>query len=381
MSKTDSIPVASTRRFLPLDVFRGMTVCLMIIVNSPGTWKFVYPPLEHAAWHGLTVTDLVFPSFLFAVGNAISFTMGKYEALGNKAVLQKIFTRTAIIFIIGFLLGWLPFFRYVHGVITPLGLSHTRILGVLQRIALCYCAASLMIHYLPRKIVIAASVLFLLGYWAILFFFGVPGDPYSLHGNAILSLDRLVMGESHLYRGEGFPFDPEGILSTIPSVVNVIAGYYTGIFIQKRGGTRKTLLQLALAGAGSILVATLWNIVFPINKKIWTSPYVLVTVGIDLLVLAILIEIIERRGWTKWTDFFTVFGKNTLFIYVLSEFIVKALLYIRPAPDTSLYGQISDVFQSFIPGEFGSLLFAITVMLLCWGVGKVLDWKKIYIKV
>jgi predicted acyltransferase len=189
------------------------------------------------------------------------------------------------------------------------------------------------------------------------------------------------MGESHLYRGEGFPFDPEGILSTIPSVVNVIAGYYTGIFIQKHSSARKSLLQLALAGAGSILVATLWNVVFPINKKIWTSPYVLVTVGIDLVVLALLIQIIERRGWTKWTEFFTIFGKNTLFIYVLSEFIVKAMLYIRPAPDTSLYGQINDVFQSVVPGELGSLLFAITVMLLCWGVGKVLDWKKIYIKV
>lgn len=136
------------KRFLPLDVFRGMTVCFMIVVNTPGTWKFVYPPLDHAKWHGFTPTDLIFPSFLFAVGNALSFTMSKYESKGNRAVLLKTLKRTAIIFLIGFILLWLPFNK---------PLSHTRILGVLQRIALCYCGASLMIHYLPRKAVIALS--------------------------------------------------------------------------------------------------------------------------------------------------------------------------------------------------------------------------------
>ncbi|MBS1952593.1 MAG: DUF1624 domain-containing protein [Cyanobacteria bacterium SZAS-4] len=360
------------KRFLPLDVFRGMTVCFMIVVNTPGTWKFVYPPLDHAKWHGFTPTDLVFPSFLFAVGNALSFTMSKYEAKGNRAVLLKTLKRTAIIFFIGFMLLWLPFNKT---------LDHTRIPGVLQRIALCYCGASLMIHYLPRKAVIALSVIFLLGYWAILYFFGAPGDPYSLQGNAVLPLDRLLLGEAHMYKGEGIPFDPEGILSTIPAVVNVIAGYYTGCFVQKHAEKNEALGKLAGAGVALIALAQLWNVVFPINKKLWTSSYVLQTVGIDLLILVALIAVIDRLHWVKWTEFFTVFGKNTLFIYVVSDLLVIAMLHTYVAADTNVYRFLNERVQSVFPGEFGSLLFGIVAMLLCWGICKILDWKKIYIKV
>jgi len=347
-----------------------MTVSFMILVNTPGTWKFVYPPLDHAKWHGFTPTDLVFPSFLFAVGNALSFTLSKYEAKGNRAVIVKTLKRTAIIFLIGFILLWLPFNKT---------LSHTRILGVLQRIALCYCAASFIIHFLPRKAVIALSILFLFAYWAILYFFGTPGDPYSLTGNAVLPLDRLVLGEAHMYKGEGIPFDPEGILSTIPAVVNVIAGYYTGCFVQKHSEKREALL----AGAGIVLMALgqIWDIVFPINKKIWTSSYVLYTVGIDLVILAALIAVIDRLHWVKWTEFFTVFGKNTLFIYVLSDLLVIAMLHTYVSSDTNVYRYLNERVQSVCPGELGSLLFAVVAMLLCWGICKILDWKKIYIKV
>ncbi len=344
----------------------------MIVVNTPGTWKFVYPPLDHAKWHGFTPTDLIFPSFLFAVGNALSFTMSKYEAKGNRAVLFKTLKRTAIIFFIGFMLLWLPFNKT---------LSHTRILGVLQRIALCYCGASLMIHYLPRKAVIALSILFLFGYWAILYFFGAPGDPYSLTGNAVIPLDRLVLGDAHMYKGEGIPFDPEGILSTIPAVVNVIAGYYTSCFVQKHAEKNEALGKIAGAGVALIALAQLWNVVFPINKKIWTSSYVLQTVGIDLLILAALIAIIDRLHWVKWTEFFTVFGKNTLFIYVVSDLIIIAMLHTYVSTGTNVYSFLNERVQSICPGELGSLLFGIVAMLICWGICKILDWKKIYIKV
>lgn len=347
-------------------------MCFMIVVNTPGTWKFVYPPLDHAKWHGLTPTDLVFPSFLFAVGNALSFTMGKYKKEGNRAVLVKTFKRTAIIFLIGFILNWLPFIK---------PLSHVRILGVLQRIALCYCGASLMIHYLPRKAVIALSVVFLFGYWALMYFLGAPGDPYSLHGNAVIPLDRFVLGETHMYKGEGFPFDPEGNLSTTPAVVNVIAGYFTGSFVQKNAEKPSALGKIAGAGIVSIALAQLWNVVFPINKKIWTSSYVLQTVGIDLLILAALIFVIERLRWTKWTEFFTVFGKNTLFIYVVSDLLVIAMLHTYVAKDVNVYHYLNEQMQSVCSGELGSLLFGIIAMLLCWGICKILDWKKIYIKV
>lgn len=362
----------TTKRFLPLDVFRGMTVCFMIIVNTQGTSKLIYPALDHAPWHGFTPTDLVFPSFLFAVGNALSFTMSKYEAKGDRAVLLKTLKRTAIIFLIGFILLWLPFKRT---------LSHTRILGVLQRIALCYCGASLMIHYLPRKVVIASSMAILFGYWAILYFFGAPGDPYSLHGNAVIPLDRLVLGETHMYKGEGFPFDPEGILSTIPAVVNVLAGYYTGCFVQKHAEERGALFKIGGAGMLLMALAQVWDITFPINKKLWTSSYVLQTVGIDLMILAGLIAIIDRLHWVKWTEFFTVFGKNTLFIYVLSDIFIIAMIHSYVSSDTNVYHYLTDRMQSIWPGELGSLLFGVTAMLVCWGICKILDWKKIYIKV
>jgi predicted acyltransferase len=344
----------------------------MIVVNTPGTWKYVYPPLDHAKWHGFTPTDLVFPSFLFAVGNALSFTMSKYEAKGNKAVLLKTLKRTAIIFFIGFMLLWLPFNKT---------LSHTRILGVLQRIALCYCGASLMIHYLPRKAVIALSIAILFAYWAILYFCGAPGDPYSLQGNAVIPLDLLVLGESHMYKGEGTPFDPEGILSTIPAVVNVIAGYYTGCFVQKHAEKPEALEKIAGAGIALVGLAQLWNVVFPINKKIWTSSYVLQTVGIDLVILAALIAVIDRLHWVKWTEFFTVFGKNTLFIYVVSDLIIIFMLHTFVSADMNIYRFLNERVQSVFPGEFGSLLFGIVAMLVCWGICKILDWKKIYIKV
>ncbi|HEY9731970.1 MAG TPA: heparan-alpha-glucosaminide N-acetyltransferase domain-containing protein [Drouetiella sp.] len=362
----------TTKRFLPLDVFRGMTVCFMIIVNTPGTSKLIYPALDHAKWHGFTPTDLVFPSFLFAVGNALSFTLSKYEAKGNRAVLLKTLKRTAIIFFIGFILLWLPFNKT---------LDHTRIPGVLQRIALCYCGASLMIHYLPRKVVIALSIIFLLAYWAILYCFGAPGDQYSLQGNAVLPLDLFVLGPGHMYKGEGIPFDPEGILSTIPAVVNVLAGYYTGCFIQKHAQTPGALGKITGAGIALVALAQIWNIVFPINKKLWTSSYVLQTVGIDLVILAAMIAVIDRLHWEKWTEFFTVFGKNTLFIYVLSDLFIIAMLHTYVSSDMNVYRYLTERVQSVCPGEPGSLLFGVTAMLVCWIICKILDWKKIYIKV
>lgn len=370
----------SSQRFLPLDVFRGMTVCFMIIVNTGGTGG-TYWPLDHAPWHGWTPTDLVFPSFLFAVGNAMSFSMRKYEQLGNAAVLGKIFKRTFLIFLLGYLMYWFPFVQHTDAGLVFKPFSHTRILGVLQRIALCYCMASLLIHYLPKKGVWTVSALFLFGYWAILWCCGTPGDQYGIHGNAGLALDKLVMGDNHLYHGEGFAFDPEGILSTFPAVVNVVAGYYTGLFVQKQGRTQQGLLRMAATGVALILLAYAWNTVFPINKKLWTSSYVLLTVGIDLILLSLLIQLIDMAGFTKGTGFFTVFGKNPLFLYLLSE-VLAILFYFFRVGDQSLYQWINDqLFQPLSPGKFGSLLFSLTFMLICWTVGLILDKRKIYVRV
>ncbi len=375
---------AKSSRSLALDIFRGMTVCFMIIVNTPGTEEFVFAPLRHAQWHGFTPTDLVFPSFLFAVGNAMSFAMKKFETMGEGAVLWKIFKRTLIIFGIGFLIYWFPFFQEQDGHWSLSPFSHTRIMGVLERIALCYCIASLMVFYMEEKAVYTFAGIFLLGYWVALWLFPVPGnDPYSMTGNAGYRLDVWAMGQNHMYHGEGVAFDPEGILSTIPAIVNVLAGYFTGVYVSRKGKTDEGLARLLLWGTGLIFAALVWNMVFPINKKLWTSSYVFLTIGIDLVLLSFLIYIIEFKEKTRWTAFFAVFGKNPLFIYILSELLIVTLTLIPAGGqgENAVEWVNTRFFQALLPGRLGSLFFALVYMFICWLIGKWLDVKKIYVRV
>ena len=311
------------QRFLSLDVFRGMTVCFMIIVNTPGSGAMPYSPLEHATWHGFTPTDLVFPSFLFAVGNAMSFTRNRYKLMGDSALLRKVIKRTILIFLLGYLMYWFPFFRLnAAGHVVGAPIHDTRIFGVLQWIALCYFFASLMIHYLSRRTIIVVSMGLLIGYWLILLFFGDPNEPFSLLGNAGLFIDKAILGTNHMYHGEAIPFDPEGILSTLPAIVNVIVGYYAGRFIQLNGKGYNSIAKLMLVGSMFIFVALCWNMIFPINKKLWSSPFVLLTTGIDMVIISALIFVLEIENWNplKWTNFFVVFGKNPLIhIYPLRD--------------------------------------------------------------
>jgi predicted acyltransferase len=372
-------------RFLSLDVFRGMTICFMIIVNTPGSGAEPFSPLEHATWHGFTPTDLVFPSFLFAVGNAMSFSLGKYRQISNASFLTKVFKRAALIFLIGYLMYWFPFFRFdANGHITGAPMSHTRILGVLQRIALCYLIASLMIHYLTARTGIITCIILLVGYWVLLLIFGDPSQPYSMLGNAGLYLDKFLMGDNHIYHGEGIPFEPEGWLSTLPSIVNVFVGYMAGRYIQQKGKGYETISKLMLVGCLLIFFALWWNMIFPINKKLWTSPFVLLTTGIDLLLISGLIYIVEIKNvnTANWTRFFVIFGRNPLFIYILSEILVTIFYMFRISPHQSFYNWLNDsFFQVITTGSIGSFLFAICFMLVCWSVGWWLNKRKIYIKV
>ncbi|AYL98327.1 acyltransferase family protein [Mucilaginibacter celer] len=372
----------SSPRFLSLDVFRGMTLCFMIIVNTPGSGAAPFAPLEHAAWHGFTPTDLVFPSFLFAVGNAMSFSMKRYQELGNAAVLSKIFRRTLLIFLIGYLMYWFPFFS-MNGGFHWKPIANTRIMGVLQRIALCYCFASLMIHFLAKRSVIILSALFLVLYWILLLIYGNPADPLSMTGNAGIFLDKFLFGDKHLYHGEGIPFDPEGVLSTLPAIVNVVVGYYAGKFVQQKGKGYDTTTKLLLTGCLFIFLALCWNMVFPINKKLWTSSFVLVTTGLDLVILSALIYVLEINNWNKgnWARFFTIMGKNPLPVYVLSEILLLPVSMIIIG-GTNAVDWINNVFYQVIaPGPIGSLLFAISFMTICWLVAYLLDRKNIYIRV
>ncbi|MDP3468548.1 MAG: heparan-alpha-glucosaminide N-acetyltransferase domain-containing protein [Daejeonella sp.] len=373
----------SPTRFLSLDVFRGMTVCFMIIVNTPGSGATPFAPLLHASWHGFTVTDLVFPGFLFAVGNAMSFTKAKLES--DSMAFFKILKRTAWIFLLGYLLYWFPYFKSNEaGELILKPISETRIFGVLQRIALCYFFAALMIHYLNSKKIIILSVFFLLGYWAILLAFGDPADPYSMLGNAGHYLDKFLFGESHLSKGEGVPFEAQGLLSTMPAIVLTIIGYFAGKFIRENGKNYESIAKLLLSAAVLIFIALCWDSVFPINKKLWTGSFILLTSGLNLAIIAALLYVVEIKSMNKWnwTYFFTVFGKNPLFIYLVAEVGSRILGLITLAEDTSLRKAISiNVFQAIAPGPIGSLLFALSFMLLCWLVGLWMDKKHIYIKV
>lgn len=372
-------------RFTSLDVFRGLTVCFMIIVNTPGTGAMPYSPFQHASWHGFTPTDLVFPSFLFAVGNSMSFSSEKFAALAENKFLWKVIKRAFIIFLLGYLLYWFPFIVIDKaGSIGLRPIAETRILGVLQRIALCYLLASLMVRYMSFRSVMAAGAVLLVGYWAILVAFGDPADPLSLTGNAGNLIDAYILGEKHMYHGEGVAFEPEGILSTIPSIMNVIVGYYAGMFIRKHGKTYESLSRLLLTGGALVCVALAWNTVFPINKKLWTSSFVLLTTGIDLAILGALLYIVEVRRWNKgnWTRFFTIPGKNPLFIYLLSELLLISIAMVNVAGGTSVYEWVnSAIFQQVAPGPAGSLLFALVFMMVCWFVAWFLDRRKIYIRV
>jgi predicted acyltransferase len=373
--------MSEQQRYLALDVFRGMTICFMIIVNSPGSWDIAYAPLLHAPWHGFTPTDLVFPSFLFAVGNAMAFTMPKYEAQGSAAFWRKTIKRTLIIFLLGYLMYWFPFFQgAADGGLELKPIGDTRIMGVLQRIALCYFFASVILHLVSKKVALLIGTGLLLGYWILAYVFGDTGDPYSLTGNAALKFDLAVFGPRHLYHGEGIPFDPEGLLSTLPAIVNVLIGYFAGTLIRKYGNSYETIAKLMLAGAVMIFIALVWDMTFPINKKLWTSSFVLLTSGLALQIISILIYFIELLRRRELTYFFVVFGRNPLFIYLLSE-IFLITLYLIPVGEGSVQSAIYDFLKSFASPINASLLFALLLMLFCWGIGLILDKRGVYIKV
>ena len=373
--------MVASQRFPALDVFRGITVCFMIIVNTSGNGATTFSQLQHAAWHGFTPTDLVFPSFLFAVGNAMSFVMLKWKAQTQSRVLWKILKRTALIFLLGYLMYWFPFFRLdknLHPVAFPI--AQTRILGVLQRIALCYGMAALLFYYLKPRMVIFISLALLVLYWALLIGLGETGNELSMTGNIGLRFDKWLMGDAHLYHGEGIAFDPEGWLGTMAALGNVVAGYAAGRWVQQKGNSYEGLTKLLLAGATLVFVAWCWNFFLPINKKLWTGSFVLYTVGLDCIILSAVIYVIEFLHKRSWTPFFEIFGRNPLFIYLLSE-LGATILYMVPVGKMSLGGWLYFHVFSLAGPYTGAFLFAVAWMLFCWCAGYILHKKKIYVRV
>lgn len=385
----------STRssRYYSLDVFRGATVCLMILVNNPGSWAHIYAPLEHARWHGCTPTDLVFPFFLFAVGNAMAFVMPRFEQKSTSAFWKKVITRTALIFGIGIFLNWSPFVRWDGDTLVSKPWENVRILGVLQRIALAYFFASVIVYYAKTKGSFVFAGIMLFGYWMLCWFLGSSADPYSLPGYFGTEINKAVLGETHMYRGEGVVFDPEGLTSTITSVVQVIFGFLVGQYIQLKGKNHEMLSNLFVAGLVLVAAGFTWDLAFPINKKIWTSSYVIYTTGLAILTLGVLIHLLEfKNAKGAWSRFFDVFGKNPLFIFVLSGFLPRLLGLFRWVDHVTPEGK--NVYTSAFPWfynnvckpittspELGSFIYAICMILFYWMIVYILDKKRIYIKV
>jgi predicted acyltransferase len=369
-------------RYRSIDFFRGLTVAFMLIVNNPGTWSQIFTPLGHAEWHGCTPTDLVFPSFLFIVGASMFFSFVKQGDVPKSALLLKILRRTAILFMIGMLLNWFPFDKTFEKL---------RILGVLQRIALSYGLAATLVVLVPPRVLAGIAVAILLGYWGALFYGGMEGfDPYGAATNLVRRIDLALLGDAHLWKGKGFPFDPEGLLSTLPAVVTVLIGYWAGSMIYRyRLDGMRVVYQLLLWGNILATIGCIWDLVFPINKALWTSSYVLYAGGVAMLLLAFcvwIIDVVLVKGTNRIgqgvTWFFEVFGSNALVAFVLSGLLAKILQNVIKFGGTNAYKWLyTSVFQRIEPYKFGSLLFALTFMLACWGVCLILWKRRIFVKI
>ena len=346
----------SEGRLLSLDAFRGFTIAGMILVNNPGSWRYVYPPLLHAEWHGWTPTDLIFPFFLFIVGVSVPFSFGKRLARGDSrtALLLHVVRRSAILFGLGLFMAAFPRFD----------LSTLRIMGVLQRIGVVYLLAAPAYLYLGRWGRGALAAALLLGYWALLTLVPVPGygtGDLSPEGNLGAYLDRMILGD-RLWQGT---WDPEGLLSSLPAVATTLLGIFTGEWLRSgrsRGSKVQGLLAAGVVGVGLGLV---WDLVFPINKPLWTSSYVLFTAGAGSVLLAGFYWAMEMQGWRTWAKPMVVYGMNAIAVFVASGLLAKLMGIIRVGVEsTSVKAWIYEsLFASWAGPLNGSLAFAVSYIL------------------
>ncbi len=375
--KTRASAVNSGRaRLLSLDMFRGLAVAGMILVDFPGDWKHVYAPFAHAEWHGWTPTDLIFPSFLFIVGVALTFTAAKYgESDDRSALYARILRRSLLLFGLGLLLN--AFLRW--------DLAHLRIPGVLQRIAACYFAASLIALNVGWKGVARCTAFLLLGYWLLLLFVPVPGSvagDLSKHGSLPSWVDRIVFGVDHIFRRS---YDPEGILSTIPAIATTLIGVLTGHWLRARRDAKETTVWMLVSGCMLFAAGYVWSAFFPINKALWTSSYVLLAAGLDLFFLALCYWTVDGLGWRKWARPFEVYGRNALLALVLPTMLSRTLRVIQvtgPAGQeiplrTWIY---ESAYLSWLKPENASLAFALSNVLLWLGVFWLLYRRRIFVK-
>ncbi len=372
--------VASSERLVSLDVFRGLTIAGMILVNSPGTWDYVYPALRHSKWNGCTPTDIIFPFFMFIVGVALTYSLSKkieQNDSQHKIILQ-IVRRSIIIFLLGIFLNGFPFFN----------LSTLRIPGVLQRIAIAYLISSIIFLEFNKRSIAVISVGILLIYWGVMTLIPVPGV-----GNANLEpatnlgawLDRSVFG-THLW-GQTMVWDPEGILSTMPSIVTTLIGILTGYLLRSEKDKLTKTVNLFVWGNLFLVLGIIWDIWFPINKNLWTSSYVIYTSGLALNFLGVCYWFIDVKGFKGWSKPFQIFGLNAIVAYFLSETIETIIDVINVSDSNStnlisLKGYLfSHIFLPWMSAINASLAWAICYVILIFALVSILYYKKMFIRI
>ena len=369
----------SPNRLVSLDVFRGITIAGMVLVNNPGTWSSIYWPLEHAEWHGWTPTDLVFPFFLFIVGVSITLAFARRveEGSGKRDLYLKVIKRTAIIFGLGLFLNGFPYFQ----------LGTIRIAGVLQRIAICYLIASLIFLTTKVRTQLLIGVALLVIYCLVMTRLAAPGyapGDLTKEGSIASFVDRLILGQ-HIWR-QGKVYDPEGLLSTIPAVVTTLFGILTGHWLRSERTRYEKVVGMFVAGAVCVVLGWAWNPFFPINKALWTSSYVLFTAGLALQLLALCYWVIDIQGYRRWAWPFEVFGVNALALFVGTGLMVKIMGLIKlPREDgTQISSQgwiFRKLFLSWASPINASLFYAIAFILLWLFFMWLLYRKRIFIKV
>jgi len=402
---TSTVASHTTReRLLSLDVFRGLTVAGMLLVNDPGTWSAIFPPLGHAEWHGWTPTDLIFPFFLFIVGITTHLSLSARRARGDddSAIVKQILRRGTIIYLLGFAMAMFPFYQW--GTIDSIPnatawdriiyrIEHVRILGVLPRIAIVYvCAALLTLKTtLRQQIIIIAALLF--GYWFAMTLIPVPGENeigalllHTKDRNLAAYLDRVILGTNHIWTGS-VTYDPEGVLSTIPAIATAMLGVIAGRWIAQR---EKPLLDritgLLVVGSIGMVAGLMWNWSFPINKNLWTSSYVIFTAGMACVVLATIMWIVDNYNVKGWTKPFVVFGVNPIVAFVGSG-VMARLIYTLWRVDyqgqsVSIQNAIYRIlFVPWLPPRVASLAFALSFVLLWYGILLPLYKRNIILKV
>ncbi len=371
-------PASASRpagRLLSLDVFRGLTIVGMILVNNPGSWGNLYWPLGHADWHGWTPTDLIFPFFLFIVGTSLAYSLRKYVsgAEVDAAVYGRIIRRTLVLILLGLGLGVsYRVFSFLAGNVDTIDLSSLRYPGVLQRIAVVYFLVSLLVLYVGVRGQAVLAIGLLFGYWVLLAFLPIPQDytgNLSRTDNLVRVIDRAVIGDTHMWtRATTEPTDPEGLLSTLPAIATVLLGYWTGLVIQKRGVNMQTVGLLLAVGLVLTMLGLSWGLVLPINKKLWTSSFVALTGGLAMIVLAGCLLKFDVWGWRRLARPWEIVGINAIFVFVASG-LVAQLLGVTHVGDMSTHNWLySKLFTSWIgDSRLASLAFAVTVV-TCWWI-------------